>query len=54
MYKVAIIKDDPPTSGQIRDWVLLAAPDTKRENEMSWATPLFYTPTARAPGEKPS
>ncbi|MDR2091831.1 MAG: response regulator [Azoarcus sp.] len=27
MYKVAIIEDDEPTSGQIRDWVLSAAPD---------------------------
>lgn len=27
MYKVAIIEDDGPTSGQIRDWVLSAAPD---------------------------
>jgi DNA-binding response OmpR family regulator len=27
MYKVAIIEDDQPTSGQIRDWVLSAAPD---------------------------
>jgi DNA-binding response OmpR family regulator len=25
MYKVAIIEDDPPTSRQIRDWVLSAA-----------------------------
>jgi DNA-binding response OmpR family regulator len=27
MYKVAIIEDDKPTSGQIRGWVLSAAPD---------------------------
>jgi DNA-binding response OmpR family regulator len=27
MYKVAIIEDDPPTSRQIRDWVLSAAAD---------------------------
>ncbi|GHU13707.1 hypothetical protein AGMMS50225_24190 [Betaproteobacteria bacterium] len=27
MYKVAIIEDDEPTSGQIRAWVLSAAPD---------------------------
>ncbi|MDR0776645.1 MAG: response regulator [Azonexus sp.] len=27
MYKVAIIEDDEPTSGQIRGWVLSAAPD---------------------------
>jgi DNA-binding response OmpR family regulator len=27
MYKVAIIEDDPPTSGQIREWVLSAAQD---------------------------
>ncbi|MDR1228236.1 MAG: response regulator [Azoarcus sp.] len=27
MYKVAIIEDDEPTSGQIRDWVLSATPE---------------------------
>jgi hypothetical protein len=27
MYKVAIIEDDQPTSRQLRDWVLSAAPD---------------------------
>ncbi|MDR1350627.1 MAG: response regulator [Zoogloeaceae bacterium] len=27
MYKVAIIEDDEPTSGQIREWVLSASPD---------------------------
>jgi len=27
MYKVAIIEDDEPTSGQVREWVLSAAPD---------------------------
>ncbi|MDR1936146.1 MAG: response regulator [Candidatus Accumulibacter sp.] len=27
MYKVAIIEDDEPTSGQISEWVLSAAPD---------------------------
>jgi DNA-binding response OmpR family regulator len=27
MYRVAIIEDDPPTSGQIREWVLSAAPE---------------------------
>ncbi|MDR1662491.1 MAG: response regulator [Azoarcus sp.] len=27
MYKVAIIEDDKPTSGQIRGWALSAAPD---------------------------
>ncbi len=26
MYKVAIIEDDPPTSDQIKDWVLAASP----------------------------
>jgi DNA-binding response OmpR family regulator len=29
MYKVAIIEDDEPTSGQIRGWVLSAAPDVE-------------------------
>lgn len=27
MYRVAIIEDDEPTSGQVRGWVLSAAPD---------------------------
>lgn len=27
MYKVAIIEDDEPTSGQIREWALSASPD---------------------------
>ncbi|MDR2688887.1 MAG: response regulator [Azoarcus sp.] len=31
MYKVAIIEDDQPTSGQIRDWVLSAATDIQVE-----------------------
>jgi DNA-binding response OmpR family regulator len=35
MYKVAIIEDDPPTSGQIRDWVLSAAPEIAVEQ---WLT----------------
>jgi DNA-binding response OmpR family regulator len=31
MYKVAIIEDDPPTSRQIRDWVLSAHPGIEAE-----------------------